>query len=143
MDYIVQGSIADIQSRFPQESPPLFLLDRIAPEPFGQGNRAFSRNRSLSALERSGDRFAEDVYVVVKQRFELPDVIKILHAAEKGREKTLFGLFKLVSAIVELVGWEDGVWPCGAGSCARISFEAEGLATQWSLDGCGAAVEGG
>ncbi len=27
----------------------------------------------------------------------------------------MFGLFKLVSAIVELVGWEDGVWLCGAG----------------------------
>ena len=27
----------------------------------------------------------------------------------------MFGLFKLVSAIVELVGWEDGVWLRGAG----------------------------
>ena len=49
-----------------------------------------------------------------------------LKVKEKGREKTLFGLFKLVSAIVELVGWEDGVWPCGAGDCAGISYEAEG-----------------
>ena len=33
----------------------------------------------------------------------------------------MFGLFKLVSAIVELVGREDGVWPCGARDCAGIS----------------------
>jgi hypothetical protein len=51
----------------------------------------------------------------------------------------LFGLFKLVSAIVELVGREDGVWPCGAGDCVEISLGAEGWATQWSQG----AVEGG
>ena len=43
----------------------------------------------------------------------------------------MFGLFKLVSAIVELVGREDGIGLCGAGDCAGISLQAEGRATQW------------
>jgi len=81
MDYIAQSSIADIEARFSQESFPLFLFGRIATESFSQGDWAFCRNRTLSALERSGDGSAEDVNVVVKQRFEFPDVVEILHAA--------------------------------------------------------------
>ena len=81
MDYIAQSSIADIKPRFSQERLPLFLLARIAPESFGQGDRAFSWNRTLSALEGSGYRPAKDINVVVKQRFEFPDIIEILHSA--------------------------------------------------------------
>ena len=46
---------------------------------------------------------------------------------------TLVRVFKAGSAGVELVGWEDGVWLCGAEDCAGISLEAEGRAMQWSL----------
>ena len=38
---------------------------------------------------------------------------------------------------------EDSSDNAVSGDCAGIFPEAEGRATQWSLEGCGAAVEGG